>query len=437
MPVTATPTSASTINAVLRRYAEPLADPGTAEFAAPFARLGDARVVLIGEASHGTAEFYQARAAITRLLIERQGFNIVAIEGDWPDAAVVDRQLRANVKPAGETPFTRFPSWMWRNREVKAFLAWLREHNSRLSADQRVEFRGLDIYSLRGSITEVLRYLDRHDPQQAAEARRRYACLTPWQDNPVSYGRAVLEGDESPCEEAVITQLNELLMARLEALDPHEDSFDAAQNARVVRAAEHYYRAMYRGGSDSWNLRDNHMFDTLRQVLRRRGPQAKAVVWAHNSHVGDAAATEMGWNGQFNLGQLCRMTWGDSAALVGMGTDSGLVAAADEWDGELTLKQVRPSLPDSWERQFLETGLPMCLVDWRQRPTLRQTLEQPLLERAIGVIYRPESERRSHYFTALLGSQFDAFLWFARTRAVTPLDSGSTQGEDQTYPFGL
>jgi len=431
------PSSASTIHAVLRRYAEPLADPGTADFALPFSRLADARVVLIGEASHGTAEFYEARAAITRLLVEQHGFDIVAIEGDWPDAALVDRQLRGKARPGGETPFTRFPAWMWRNREVKTFLAWLREHNAGLSADRRVEFRGLDIYSLRGSMGEVLRYLDEHDPQQAAEARQRYACLTPWQDDPAGYGRAVNQGAQSACEEAVIAQLHELLMARLEALDPHEDSFDAAQNARVVRAAEHYYRAMYRGGSASWNLRDNHMFDTLRQVLRRRGPRARAVVWAHNSHIGDASATEMGWNGQFNLGQLCRTHWGEAAVLVGMGTDSGLVAAADHWDGDLQIKPVRPSLEDSWEHQFLQAGVPMSLVDWRHRDTLRQALEVPLLERAIGVIYRPESERRSHYFPALLGSQFDAYLWFAHTRAVTPLQSHSAPGEDQTYPFGL
>jgi erythromycin esterase-like protein len=437
MPAIATPTSAVTLHALLRRYAEPLADPGAADFAAPFARLADARVVLIGEASHGTAEFYEARAAITRLLVERHGFEIVAIEGDWPDAALVDRQLRGQIAPSHESPFTRFPSWMWRNREVKTFLAWLREHIEALPAERRVEFRGLDIYSLRGSIAEVLRYLGQHDPQQAVEARRRYACLTPWQDNPARYGRAVLEGSERPCEDAVVRQLNELLMARLEALDPGEDSFDAAQNARVVRAAEHYYRAMYRGGSASWNLRDNHMFDTLRQVLRRRGPQARAVVWAHNSHIGDASATEMGWNGQFNLGQLCRTHWGESAVLLGMGTDSGLVAAADHWDGDLRLKQIRPARADSWERQFLDTGLPACLVDWRQRETLRDALDEPLLERAIGVIYRPERERQSHYFPALLGRQFDAYLWFARTRAVTPLDAFSESGEEQTYPFGL
>lgn len=437
MPVTATRTSASSINAILRRFAEPLDDPASADFAAPFARLAEARVVLIGESSHGTAEFYQARAAITRLLVERFGFEIVAIEGDWPDAALVDRQLRGSIGPSSEAPFSRFPSWMWRNRQVKSFLAWLRGHNEGLSADRRVEFRGLDLYSLRGSITEVLNYLDRHDPQQAAAARRRYACLTPWQDNPVGYGRAVLEGESSACEEAVVAQLQELLMARLESLDPHEDSFDAAQNARVIRSAEHYYRAMYRSGTASWNLRDNHMFDTLRQVLRRRGPQARAVVWAHNSHVGDASATEMGWNGQFNLGQLCRTHWGEAVVSLGMGTDSGLVAAAEHWDGEMRLMPVRPSRADSWEHQFLETGLPMCLVDWRERAALRQTLEEPLLERAIGVVYRPESERQSHYFPALLGSQFDAFLWFARTAAVTPLDSRSEPGEEQTYPFGL
>src|SRR5690606_9760053 len=277
---------------LLRHGAEPLPDIDAPEFGAPFARYGDARVVLIGEASHGSAEFYRARAAITRRLIEQHGFNIVAIEGDWPDAAHIDRHVRQlGDGPAAPDAFSRFPGWMWRNREVRQFVRWLRGHNAALAPAERVEFRGLDIYSLRASMAEVLRYLDASDPARAAEARRRYACLTPWQDDPAAYGERVEWGGDDSCEKAVVEQLSELLWARLESLGRDEGLFDAAQNARVVRAAEQYYRLMYRASASSWNRRDNHMFDTLKQVMKRRGSQARAVVWAHNSHVGDAEAT--------------------------------------------------------------------------------------------------------------------------------------------------
>lgn len=428
---------------LLRRSAEPLPDIEAPEFATAFSRYGDARVVLIGEASHGTSEFYRARAAITRRLIEQHGFNIVAIEGDWPDAARIDRHVRrVEVSADEETAFARFPSWMWRNRETLEFVRWLRGHSVDREPAERVEFRGLDIYSLRASMTAVLHYLDQNDPARAAEARQRYACLTPWQDDPVAYGQRVEWGDGDSCEAAVIEQLGELLWARLESLERDEGLFDAAQNARVVRAAEQYYRLMYRASVSSWNLRDNHMFDTLKQVLKHRGRQAKAVVWAHNSHIGDAAATAMGWQGEFNLGQLCRIGWGDDAVLIGMGTDHGEVAAADEWGGELRIKSVRPSRADSWENLFLRVGLPASLTDWRGagKKVLRHALDEPLLQRAIGVIYRPQSERQSHYYESVLGEQFDAYLWFARTSPITPLDSSGAfaQGHDaDLVPFGV
>ena len=426
--------------ALLRRHAEALPPLDSAEFAALFDRYADARVVLIGEASHGTSEFYRTRAAITRALIERHGFSIVAVEADWPDAVQIDRQVRHG-QPADwqHQAFRRFPTWMWRNREVAEFCAWLAAHNRPLPAAQRVEFRGLDVYSLGASIGAVLDYLDRTDAAAAAAARRRYACLTPWQERPTLYGRNVLHGLAS-CEEAVVAQLRELLDRRLQRLGADGEAFfDATQNARVVQAAEQYYRAMYHGSIASWNLRDQHMFDTLQRLLEHRGAQAKAVVWAHNSHIGNADATAMGWAGEYNIGELCRNAFGSAAVLIGMGTDRGTVAAASDWDAPLQIQRVQPSRRDSWEQVFLQAGIPAALTDWRaaDREELRAALSEPLLERAIGVIYRPHSERQSHYFEAVLAEQFDAWLWLEQTRAVTQLDDRTPAGgEDETWPFG-
>ncbi|SEK84844.1 Erythromycin esterase homolog [Pseudomonas sp. NFIX51] len=427
------------LQALLRRYAEPLPALESAAFGELFDRYADARVVLIGEASHGTREFYRTRAAISQRLITQHGFGIVAIEADWPDAGHIDRHVRdLGPSTAGQQAFSRFPSWMWRNVEVCDFIRWLHRHNRPLPAQQRVEFRGLDVYSLRNSISEVLAYLDRTDARLAHEARHRYGCLTPWQDDPALYGHFVERGHEASCEEAVVQQLNTLLSERL-ASNP-EALFSATQNARVIRSAEQYYRAMYRSSAASWNLRDKHMFDTLQTLLAHRGAGAKAVVWAHNSHIGNAAATDMGWRGEFNIGQLCRTAYGDAAVLIGMSTDRGQVVAADNWDGDMGIKEVRPSLADSWEQQFLQAGIPASLTDWRapDREDLRQALSEPLLERAIGVIYRPATERQSHYFQAVLGEQFDALVWHETTGAVTPLPVASgLSHEEDTFPFGV
>lgn len=428
--------------ALIRQYAEPLPELHDDAFAELFDRYGDARVVLIGEASHGTSDFYRTRAAITRRLIERHGFNIVAVEADWPDAAQLDRFARLGAASAwSQSAFVRFPTWMWRNTDVSRFIHWLHHHNQPLADGQRVEFRGLDVYSLRNSIAEVLHYLDQHDPQQAQRARQRYGCLSPWQDDPARYGFYVEHGKAGSCEDAVVAQLNSLLGERLEAFaQDHEALFNAAQNARVVRAAEQYYRLMYRGSTASWNLRDRHMFDTLQALLKHRGPEAKAVVWAHNSHIGNAAATAMGWRGEFNIGQLCRIAWERDAVLIGMGTDHGQVAAADDWDGEMHLKEVLPARTDSWEHQFHQAGLSAALLDWRdpRRQALREALSSPLLERAIGVIYRPHTELHSHYFQAVLADQFDAFIWLDETHPVKPLSAPDTPSfDDETYPFGI
>lgn len=423
---------------LVRRTAQPLAHPAQEDqFSASFAKFADARIVLLGEASHGTSEFYEARAAITKRLIEEHGFTIVAIEADWPDASRVDRYVRH--KPKGrydEHVFARFPTWMWRNQEVADFVEWLREHNRAVLADRMTSIRGLDVYSLGSSITEVLDYLDREDPEQALLARRRYGCLTPWHVEPASYGRAVLTGQKDACEDAVVAQLQTLLQRQLEDRDD-EDLLDAVQNARVVRSAEQYYRIMYRGSNDSWNLRDRHMFETLQALLDTVGPHAKAVVWAHNSHVGNASATEMGWRGQFNIGELCKTAYSEDAVIIGFGTDSGTVAAADDWDEPMAIKSVRPALAGSYERLFHDTGLSRFLLDLRENVPLRDALSKPRLERAIGVIYRPETERHSHYFDAVLPDQFDAYVWFDQTEAVTPIDADDPHGTPETYPFGL
>ncbi|TIT46323.1 MAG: erythromycin esterase family protein, partial [Mesorhizobium sp.] len=282
---------------------------------------------LLGEASHGTSEFYRARAAITRRLIEKHGFTIVAVEADWPDAAAIDRYVRHRSSRAdADPPFQRFPTWMWRNTDVAAFVDWMRQHNERIRISSRLAgFYGLDIYNMSGSIAAVLQYLDRVDPQAAKIARERYGCLTPWQNEPSTYGRVALTSGYEKCEQAVLQQCRELLAKQLHyAQQDGVDFLDATQNARLIASAERYYRIMYYGGAQSWNLRDTHMFETLEHLLEARGPNSKAVVWAHNSHIGDARYTEMGIvRDEVNIGQLCRQRFGDEAALIGLGTHSG------------------------------------------------------------------------------------------------------------------
>lgn len=422
----------------------PLPEPEDPGFGPLFDRFADRRIVLLGESSHGTAEFYRARAAITRRLVETHGFTIVAAEADWPDAAAIDRYVRHRPFTAGSPPpFQRFPTWMWRNLEFETFMEWLRRHNGRLDEHEaRAGFYGLDIYNMNASIAAVLQYLDRVDPAAAAVARTRYGCLTPWQGDPATYGRAALGSGFGKCEAEVVDQLRDLLERRLEYVAQDGDSFlDAAQNARLVAAAERYYRIMYYGGAESWNLRDTHMFETLGHLLDARGPQARAVVWAHNSHIGDARYTDMGAaRGQLNLGQLCRQRWGDQVALVGFGTHAGTVAAATDWDDEVEIKRVRPSLAESSERLCHDAGIGRFLLDLRPgvNEQVRSVLMQPRLQRFIGVIYRPESERLSHYSETILPRQYDAFAWFDQTSAVTPLGDQHPRPEaPDTYPFGL
>lgn len=424
--------------AFLAASAEDLPPPGDAEaFGAAFARFANARLVLLGEATHGTSEFYRARAAISRFLIRKHGFNIIAVEADWPDAGRIDRYIRHFApEPSRGEAFARFPSWMWRNEEVLEFADWLRTDNEARSPHEQVEFRGLDIYSLRASMAAVIAYLDGVDPIAAKEARTRYGCLTPWQMDPARYGHHAVMGGET-CEREVSRQLLGLLERRLEyAARDGEPFFSAAQNARIVRAAERYYRILYQGSRDSWNLRDRHMFDTLQMLMKHR-PDAKAIVWAHNSHIGNAAATSMGWEGEFNIGELCRTAYGSDMAAIGFSTDRGTVAAASDWNAPMEIKSVLPARPDSHEYLFRHAGHARSLTDWRHRPDLREILQAPRLERAIGVVYRPDNELLSHYFQASMSEQFDALVWFETSHAVAPLGATRPGGTPETYPFGL
>lgn len=428
---------------LIAQAAEPLPDVGDPEFAAAFDRFADARIVCIGDASHGTSEFYRGRAAITRRLVERHGFTIVAVEADWPDAASLDRHVRH--KPPvtmAEPAFSRFPTWMWRNEEVSEFVTWLRGFNAGREAEARAGIYGLDLYNLNGSIGAVIAYLDRVDPEAAALARERYGCLRPWQAEPEIYGRISRAEGFGRCEKAVLAQLTDLFArGRDYAGSDGDDYLDAEQNARLVADAEAYYRAMYYGSAESWNLRDKHMFETLDALLKAKGPEAKAVVWAHNSHLGDARHTDMGQErNELNLGQLCREAYGDAVRLIGFGTHTGTVAAADDWDEPMQVMRVNPSRPDSYERLCHDAGVPRFLLDLRapENGQVVAALQDERLERFIGVIYRPVTERWSHYSQANLPRQFDAWVWLDETRPVTPVPGPELTGSgDDTYPSGF
>lgn len=451
-----TPAAAAQATAAehIRSAAAPIERPENANLSALLERIGDARVVLIGEATHGTSEFYRMRARITQALIEHKGFDAVALEADWPDAARIDHYVRQRDLPPTEwTAFARFPTWMWRNRETADFIDWLHARNARLESagakpagkpTVKTAVYGLDLYSMFTSIDAVLAFLDAEDPETAQIARLRYGCLTPWQSDPAVYGRAVLSGRYHYCADQAVAMLTELLDRRMcyLARDP-ERFFDALQNARLVADAERYYRVMYYGARESWNLRDSHMFETLQAILAFRGPASRAVVWAHNSHVGNAAATEMTARGEHNIGQLCREHYGHDAYLIGFGTDHGTVAATSEWDGPMEIKTVHPAHADSYEALCRASGVSAFLLPLRRNmdtvggDALRAALTPPRLERAIGVLYRPQTELASHYFHAILPEQFDEYIWFRQTRAVTPLATEELEGVPETYPFGL
>jgi erythromycin esterase-like protein len=401
-------------------------------------RIGDARFVLIGEATHGTHEFYRIRAELTKRLIREKGFTAIAAEADWPDAYAVNRYVRGGSEPPLED-FHRFPQWMWRNSDVRDFVDWLRGHNDALSPDRRVGFYGLDLYSLHSSIGHVLGYLDQHHPDEAVRARERYACFEMY-GREQEYGLAIASEYAAGCEDEVVKQLVDVLRLRdLKPSDP-DAQFEAEQNARVVARAEEYYRKMYFGNVSTWNLRDTHMADTLDDLAKHLGPNAKIVVWAHNSHVGDSAAmSHREERAEITLGHLCRHRHRD-VVLVGFTTFDGTVTAASNWDQEAERKRVRPALPTSYEALFHRVDYPRFLLMLGNLGEAAAALHEPRLQRAIGVIYRPDTERWSHYFDVRLTDQLDAVIHIDRTRALEPLDRSSewVRGEfPETFPTGL
>ncbi len=413
--------------------------------------IGPARFALLGEASHGTHEFYRDRAAITRRLIVEKGFTAVAVEADWPDAWRVNRYVRGLSEDrdaaAALSGFERFPAWMWRNTEVRDFIEWLRGHNDGRPAAQQVGFYGIDLYSLFRSMQAVLSYLDRTDPDAALRARQRYACFDHAREDSQAYGYSASFGLARSCEDEVIQQLSDVNQ-RFTALPStpgmeRDEAFFAQQNARLVRNAEEYYRTMFRGRVSSWNLRDSHMVETLQALDRHLGSAdglPKMAVWAHNSHLGDAGATEMGEAGEWNVGQLMRDRYHEQAVLVGFSTHHGTVTAASDWDQPARRKRVRSGLAGSWEDVLHQTATSRFLLPLRDNPALQRLAAPQRLQRAIGVIYRPETERQSHYFLTRLPQQFDALIHIDDTTALEPLDRGPVWHSvepPETFPSGV
>jgi len=444
-------TTLSIVTDLVREAAHPLTGSAT-DYDSLLELIGDASFVLLGEASHGTHEFYRERAKVAQRLIREKGFNAIAIEGDWPDAYRVNRYVQGdNVDPDAVqalSGFKRFPAWMWRNADILDFVGWLRSFNDVLEPPKAVGFYGLDVYSLHASMERVLRYLDEIDPEAAHRARLRYACFDSFGDDPQTYGYAAGLGLRPSCEAEAVSQLvdlqhSALRYARMDGLVALERFFNAEQNAHVVKDAEEYYRTMFHESVSSWNLRDRHMMETLDaldEYFEFQRPTSRIVVWAHNSHVGDARATQMGRAGEWNIGQLIREKYGDECRNIGFTTYTGTVTAASEWDGPAERKQVRPARVDSYEGLFHQVGIPAFSLNLKDDSHIFNGLREPMLERAIGVVYRPESELASHYFPASLSGQFDAIIHFDQTRAVEPLEpigTGAFGEPAETFPSGI
>ncbi len=446
------PNPDSALIKALRETAYPMA--GSARDYDPLiGRIGEARFALLGEASHGTHEFYYERAEITKCLIAEKNFTAVAVEADWPDAYRLNRYVRGASDDVDAVEaladFRRFPTWMWRNTVMVEFIEWLRAHNDALPpGTEKVGFYGLDLYSLHASMKAVLRYLEKVDPEAAKRARERYSCFDHVGEDTQGYGLMTRLNLSKSCEEEVVRQLLEMQRRaadymRRDGRLAEDELFYAEQNARLVKNAEAYYRSVFLEEVSSWNLRDRHMAETLDALtahLGRKGSRAKIAVWEHNSHLGDARATDMGQRGELNVGQLTREKYGSEAVLVGFTTHHGTVTAASDWGEPAERKRVRPALAGSYEALFHAAGRDRFLLIVNDSDMLAQQLGVARLERAIGVIYRPETERQSHYFRAQLPNQFDAVLHFDETRAVKPLETteGWEAGElPETFPFAV
>ncbi|GAB2960756.1 hypothetical protein GCM10027280_56960 [Micromonospora polyrhachis] len=411
---------------------------GPGDFDPLLERVGSARVVMLGEASHGTHDYYRLREQLTRRLIAEQGFSFVAVEGDWPDCDRVHRSVTA--MPGGMVDplaalgrYDRWPTWMWANGEVARFCMWLRAWNLEQAEPVRAGFHGLDVYSLWESMQAIFDYLGEEEPATLEAAQEAYRCFEPYGRRIEEYGVAS-RFVSARCEDEVVRLL---ARTREQALADGPDRFSAWQNAAVIAGAERYYRAMVAGGPQSWNVRDTHMADTLERLLDYYGPDAKAVVWAHNTHVGDARATDMTDDGMVNIGQLARERYGDEeVVLVGFGSYQGNVIAGPRWGAPWESMVVPPARSGSLEHQ-LHGLLPeraLVLFDDGEQPDwATETLDH----RAIGVVYDPSFEKWGNYVPTRLAQRYDAFVWCDRTSALNPLPAAPVPGELETYPAGV
>ena len=428
----------------VRNLARPLRDP--TDLDPLMARIGDARVVLLGEASHGTHEYYTWRTAITRRLVEEKGFSFVAVEGDWPDCYRLNRFVKAypgtpeKAADALET-FRRWPTWMWANEEVKHLVDWLRGYNDGQPDARKVGFYGLDVYSLWDSLHEVMGYLRKKDPTAFAAARRALKCFEPYGEEAQEYARATMYGDES-CRDEVIDLLRRVRAAAEahDGGDGRDGQFVAEQNALVIKNAEAYYRAMVRSDNESWNVRDRHMAETLDRLLAHHGRGAKAVVWEHNTHIGDARYTDMADDGMVNIGQLARERYGeDDTVLVGFGSYRGTVIAGDSWDAPWAEMRVPPAREDTWEDVLHKATARDALYVFP--PDVSKEMSEWRGHRAIGVVYRPQYERYGNYVPTVLPRRYDAFLYIDQSKGVRPLfrptDAELPEEAPETYPTGV
>jgi erythromycin esterase-like protein len=408
-------------------------------------QIGDARYVLIGEASHGTSDFYRWRAELSKRLIVERGFSFVAVEGDWPDCYRVNRWVKS-YPDSGHSAydvlhaFERWPTWMWANHEVMDFVTWLREYNAPRPFDSQAGFYGLDVYSLYESMEEVVRYLEEIDPAAASVARRAYSCFEPYYDDVQEYARATALVPTS-CEDEAVSILATLRQKAPEySADGREAYFNAEQNALVARGAELYYRTMVRGGPGSWNVRDHHMVDTFERLMRFHGPLARGIVWEHNTHVGDARFTDMARAGMVNVGQLVRQRHGnEGVVLVGFGSYHGTVIAAEEWGSPMQRLRVPNARDDSYEGAMHRSGVPQFLLvfDGSDDGGIAG-LDTVRGHRAIGVVYEPAHERWGNYVPTLLPRRYDSFIFLDHTDALDPLHMPvRVTGEPpETYPSG-
>lgn len=437
----------------LRQYAIPLKKSND-NYDELMTGIGESRFVLLGEASHGTAEFYRERCQISKKLIREKGFNAIVIEGDWPDSYRVNDFVKGRSSDRDAygalEGFQRFPTWMWRNDEVFEFLNWLKIFNGKIEvASKMIGFYGMDLYSLFTSIDIVLKYLMKVDPVLADRAKKRYACFDHYKKDSQLYGYLTSHSESlSSCEHEVVQQMKEFLKMKeyIQALgsEKEDEFFSAMQNTRLIKNAEMYYRAMFSGKISSWNLRDQHMVETIgeidKYVSKDLSSKAKIIIWAHNSHLGDARATQQSLSGELNVGQLMRQKYASEVFSLGFTTYDGYVTAAPEWGSSAERKSINPGLEGSYEKLFHQLGFERFLFIFKDNPQLREVLPNRGLERAIGVVYLPQSERNSHYFYANMANQFDAVIHIDTTEALKPLEKYAPAPKEdapETFPSGL